>query len=302
MGKAGLTVVQICHEFESRHFRWRWTSRVQMRLYRAVYRNFTAIFFLSEDTRRRFLESFPFPKERAFAIPHGNQDIFRALAKGDLSIRSRYGLNTEDKVILFFGSLSRTKGLPDLLAAYAQVRDHCRGTKLLVIGYPSKHIDTRDLQIAARTLGIADSTVFDFRYVPAEEVGALIEAATVMVFPYRTATQSGALQVAYSYGRPVVATSVGGLSEVVEEGRSGCLVPPRSPKSLAAAIERIISDPELADAMGKYARELADTKFAWPPIAARILSVYRELLGREPDLRRDDGTVSHVDPDRQIQA
>jgi glycosyltransferase involved in cell wall biosynthesis len=71
---------------------------------------------------------------------------------------------------------------------------------------------------------------------------------------------------------------------------------------LAAAIERIISDPELADAMGKYARELADTKFAWPPIAARILSVYRELLGREPDLRRDDGTVSHVDPDRQIQA
>lgn len=98
-----------------------------------------------------------------------------------------------------------------------------------------------------------------------------------MAFPYLNSTQSASLQTAYAFGRPVVATRVGGLPEVVENGRSGLLVPPRNPTALAEALLTMVQKPELAAEMGAYGRQLAETRFAWPPIARRILGVYQQL-------------------------
>ncbi|HMB23634.1 MAG TPA: glycosyltransferase family 4 protein, partial [Anaerolineales bacterium] len=90
-------------------------------------------------------------------------------------------------------------------------------------------------------------------------------------------TQSGALQVAYTFGRPVVATQVGGLPEAVEHGRSGFLVPPNSPSELADGILKLVLNPELARVMGEYARHLSRTRFGWRTIAGQIIKVYAQL-------------------------
>ncbi|HFQ94548.1 MAG TPA: glycosyltransferase, partial [Anaerolineae bacterium] len=146
--------------------------------------------------------------------------------------------------------------------------------RLIVAGYPTKYISLPILRETAVNLGIADSVVFDARYIPIAEVGPLMELATVAVYPYLSSTQSGSLQVAYSFGRPVVATAVGGLPDVVEDGRSGFLVPPANPEALGEALGKIISSPALAQEMGAYARHLSQTRFAWGPIGAQILAVY----------------------------
>ena len=104
----------------------------------------------------------------------------------------------------------------------------------------------------------------------------MMEMATVVTYPYLTSTQSGALQVAYTFGRPVIATKVGGLPEAVEDGKSGLLVSAAAPDELAQAILKLIKDPGLAAQMGMYAKHLSDTKFSWDSIALKILGIYQD--------------------------
>jgi glycosyltransferase involved in cell wall biosynthesis len=127
-----------------------------------------------------------------------------------------------------------------------------------------------------RERGLEDVVAVDSRYVPDEEVRPLMELARFVVLPYRSATQSGVLHVAYACGRPVIATRVGGLPEVVEEGGTGRLVPPRSPRELADAMLALLDDPEGAARMGERALELSCTRFSWAAVARAILSAYEE--------------------------
>ena len=164
------------------------------------------------------------------------------------------------------------------MQAFALAHQQNPCARLIIAGFPTKFVDNNDLQRLAGDLGITQAVTFDARYIPIKEVASLMELASVVVYPYRNSTQSGALQVAYAFGRPVIATTVGGLPEAVENGRSGFLVPPETPEALASAILQIINNPQLAAEMGAYARHLSETRFSWTSIANQILAVYRDLL------------------------
>ncbi len=274
----GLCLTQICHEFELRERGSAPAAYLANRLYTAVYAQFSLIFLHGESNRRRFLQLFPQPEGKTAVIPHGNERIFAEQHGGEAvreKLRRQYRLADGEPVILFFGNLTPSKGLPELLRAFARAR--CQApARLIVAGYPTKYINLPILRETAVNLGIADSVVFDARYIPIAEVGPLMELATVVAYPYLSSTQSGSLQVAYSFGRPVVATAVGGLPDVVEDGRSGFLVPPANPEALGEALGKIISSPALAQEMGAYARHLSQTRFAWGPIGAQIIAIYQQ--------------------------
>lgn len=284
--RRGLTLAQICHEFELREQSGAMAAIANM-LYAGVYHNFSALFFHAEDNRRRFLELFDVPAERLHLIAHGNEALFpTTAAQGAVSpaeLRHRYRLAEDCPVVLFFGILTPSKGIPDLLAAFARVRREHPRAKLLVAGYPSKYISLADYRAQTAQLGIADDVIFDGRYIPFEEVAALMALARVVVYPYRNSTQSGSMQVAYAFGKPVVATRVGGLPDVVEAGKSGLLVSPQSPSELAEAIGVLLGAPQRAAEMGEYARHLSETRYSWQPIAAKIVGVYREISARETE-------------------
>lgn len=279
MRRNGLTLTQICHEFELREQEGPFSSLI-LSAYADIYKNFSAMFFHANENCQKFLSLFPFvQRERTHIIPHGNSGwlLDHFPQQFDLNIlREHYGILPGQPVILFFGLLSPSKGIEDLVEAFALVRRSC-DAKLLIAGYPTKHIDMDKLKEQIASLHLTEFVILDPRYVPLEEVSALMGLATVVVYPYRSSTQSGALQVAYTFGRPVVATEVGGLPEAVEQGRSGFLVPANSPADLAESILKLVTNPELARVMGEYARHLSGTRFSWKTVAKQIIQVYNNL-------------------------
>jgi glycosyltransferase involved in cell wall biosynthesis len=284
MRRRGLILIQICHEFELREKQGGLFSSLTVRAYADIYRNFSAIFFHARENCDKFLSLFPFVQNhRTHIIPHGNSSwLLRHFPQSRDwdGLRRRYALKPGQPVVLFFGLLAPSKGLQDLVEAFALVRQSS-DVKLVIAGYPTKHFDMEELKEKIAALALEDHIVLDTRYVPLEEVGALMGLATLAVYPYRSSTQSGALQVAYTFGRPVVATNVGGLPEAVEHGRSGFLVPANSPTELAEGILKLVTNRELAKVMGEYARHLSETRFSWKSVARQIVKVYDGLLEKE---------------------
>jgi glycosyltransferase involved in cell wall biosynthesis len=284
MRRRGLTLTQICHEFELRENRRGPFSSLTVRAYADIYQNFSAIFFHAKENCEKFLSLFPFVQnQRTHIIPHGNSGWLLKHFPRDhdwSALRRRYGVKPGQPVVLFFGLLAPSKGLEDLVKAFALVRQSS-DAKLLIAGYPTKHFGLEELQEKIAALELTDHVFLDTRYIPLEEVGALMGLATLAVYPYRSSTQSGALQVAYTFGRPVVATAVGGLPEAVEHGRSGFLVPANSPNELAGGILKLVANQQLAKVMGEYARHLSETRFSWRAVARQIINVYEGLLEDE---------------------
>jgi glycosyltransferase involved in cell wall biosynthesis len=278
----GLILTQICHEFEPREIAGGLFVGVNNHLQKSVFDNFAITFFHSESNRERFKVLYPsVDLTNSHIIPMGNGQIFPLVSDYSviqIALKKRYGISDAESVVLFFGNITPSKGVDDLLHAFAIVYAVSKSARLIIAGMPLKYIDIDSLVNLAEALGIQSATVFDTRYLPLEEVRPLIELADVVVYPYVSSTQSASIQAAYAFGKPVVATRVGGLPDIVVDGESGYLVSPQSPKELSDAILKIINNDELAQRMGLFAKNLSETRFSWLPIAGNIVDVYVDFL------------------------
>jgi len=266
--RAGITLTQICHEFESRDHGGT-TRAVTLRRNPAAFDTFDRIYLHGDGNRNRFHSIFDLPNDRTRAIPHGDESLFLDLAK-PLAESTDAGT----PIALFFGGLRPSKGLEDLIAAWERVR-HEVDAKLMICG-EAEGVDPVALRHQAEQLGAGASIEIDARYQPADRVAELMTRATVVVLPYRSATASGVLQVAYAFGVPVVATAVGTLAEDVEHGQTGLLVEPGDSASLSRALVQLLTDPTEATRMGAAARR-AGEDFGWDPIAESIVTDYEAL-------------------------
>ena len=166
-------------------------------------------------------------------IPHPVYEIFgnsipKKIAKERLNIR-------DEKVILFFGYIRPYKGLHVMIDAMKEVKKSLR-VKLLVVG--EFYDDEERYRWHMSDAQVRDVVDVVSDYVPNERVGEYFSAADVVMLPYLSATQSGIAQIAYNFDKPVIATNVGGLAEVVVDGVSGLVVPPNDFHALAKAICR----------------------------------------------------------------
>jgi glycosyltransferase involved in cell wall biosynthesis len=141
--------------------------------------------------------------------------------------------------LLFFGKIRRYKGLETFLRALSLVRKKMAFRAVIAGEF---YMAARPYHRLARRLGLEECLEWRDHYIPNEEVPAFFRTADLVVLPYVEATQSGVVPVAYQFGVPVVASDVGGLSEVVLEGKTGYLVPPLDPEALAERILRYFQE------------------------------------------------------------
>jgi len=182
----------------------------------------------------------------------------------------------EPGTFLFFGRMESYKGLRYLLDAGDILHSRGHDFRLVVAGTGDDLIRYRDRIASSRWVELID------RYIGAAEVPALFRRAMSVVLPYTDATQSGVSAMAFAYSRPVIATDVGDLPEVVIDGRTGLTVPPRDGESLACAMERMLLEHRLRDALAVNATRFAQENLSWPVIARSTSETYlRAVKGRE---------------------
>ena len=165
-------------------------------------------------------------------IPHPIYDIFGKKIDKQSAIKN-LGLNPSDKHLLFFGFIRKYKGLDLLLKAIADERLKKMGVKLIIAG--EFYDDKKEYLELISDLSIAENIIMKSNFIPSDEVKNYFCAADMITQSYRTATQSGVTQIAYSFDRPMLVTDVGGLSEIVPHNKVG-YVTSQNPKKIADAI------------------------------------------------------------------
>lgn len=177
-------------------------------------------------------------------------------------------LNPTDKYILFFGFIRKYKGLDLLLDAMKDERIKEAGIKLIVAGEFYGDGDSYLQQI--QNNGIGDSVKLFTEFIPNDEIKYYFSATDLVVQPYRTATQSGITQVAYHFEKPMVVTNVGGLAEVVPDGKVGFVTAPDATE-IATAILKFYEAGSLPDLKSNIATE--KQKYSWATLLSNLFGV-----------------------------
>ncbi len=195
---------------------------------------------------RRVVRTFLPVHELGGAIPP------RAIARATL------GIDDAANVALFFGHVRPFKGLDIALRAWPELT----GDVLLVVAGEAWWERESEYRVLAKSL---TNVRFDFRFIPDSEIATYFAAADVVLAPYRIEAQSGVALTAFHFARPVIATTVGGLPEIID-GNNGILIPPEDPAALARAVDDFFTTRDRA-AMERAAAASA-RRYSWPEYAA----------------------------------
>ena len=250
------------------------TPRLLVGANQHLFRLADAIATHSERDRAQIIGSGAVPS-RVTRVPQGTPGLFqRPIIAREEACRA-LSLDPSRPTILFFGLLKAYKGLEVLLSSLVTVRKRIPDVQLLIVGKPLEN--KLDYAGIISKLGLNGSVRWERSYVPSDHVGLPFAAADVVALPYHAASCSAVLLNAQAHSRPVVATKVGGFPEMVENGKTGLLVPPNDSASLAAALIELLRDPELARSMGERARENAMKHHDWPLIGQMTAEIYDTL-------------------------
>ncbi|UCH32936.1 MAG: glycosyltransferase family 4 protein [Armatimonadota bacterium] len=237
----------------------------------------------------RELEAWGIPAEKLVVIYNG-LDIegrFRPRPASGL-LHAQFGLPPAARLVGMIGQLTPWKGQHVFLRAAATVAAEHADAVFLVVGSPLFRDDgyRRQLNRLTRELRIEGAVMFTGRRDDVPEVLAELDVvvhASVLPDPLPTV-----LLEAGACAKPTVATACGGVPEIVDDGRTGLVVPSNDAEAMAAAVDRLLSDRDAASAMGAAARRLVEKRFRIEPFAERIESLYRELL-RSPAAAPEPG-------------
>jgi glycosyltransferase involved in cell wall biosynthesis len=201
---------------------------------------------------------------------HPTYNAFKLTDISKLDARKKLGLPENLKVLLFFGFVREYKGLKHLLNAMPLIVNKIPDCKLMIVGDIMESEKANYLQRIERT-GCKDSIMLVSDYVPDREVENYFSSCDLVVMPYESATQSGIAQIAYGFNKPVVATDVGGLPEVVLDNKTGYIVPPYQHELLADAVIKFFSENK-AESFKEFIESEA-FRFSWE----RMTEIVEEL-------------------------
>jgi glycosyltransferase involved in cell wall biosynthesis len=213
---------------------------------------------------------------------------------------SEVAVEEEEHLILFFGRIWQYKGLEYLIRAEPLISREVPDVRILIAGQGEDFSRYTSLMVHP------DRFIVDNEFISEQRTAEYFQRASVVVLPYIEASQSGVIPLAYSAAKPVVATEVGGLPEMVEHGATGYLVAPRNPAQLADAVVRLLLDRDLRRHMGLNGKRKLEAECSPEVIARKTIEVYRRAT--EGNIRgstrpaRVEPAESSVVPERKVSA
>jgi glycosyltransferase involved in cell wall biosynthesis len=181
--------------------------------------------------------------------------------------QKKLNLSDDQKIILFFGFIRDYKGLDWLIEAMSNAEVNSLNIKLIIAG--EFYVDAKPYFDLVEKYELNDSIIWKNDFIPDREVSTYFCAADVVVLPYKSATQSGITQIAYYYELPVIATDVGGLSELIPHERTGLICEPNS-GSISSAIVRYYT--EYLEPIYTANMKIDKVKFSWDSFVKTMLN------------------------------
>jgi glycosyltransferase involved in cell wall biosynthesis len=214
---------------------------------------------------------------------HPTYDIFASSADWTRdSARKALGM-TEEPMVLYFGAVRPYKGLKWLVDASPEIIKNVPGCRIFCVG--DYWDGPAEFENQAKSLGVlfdenhpeAGGVKIVSGYIANEEVGKYFEATDIVVLPYESATQSGIVQIAYGFKKPCIVTNVGGLPEVVLDGKTGYVIPPKNSKAIAEKTIEFFNDKN--NLTKKFEAEITEWRkvFDWSHMVETIESLIRDL-------------------------
>jgi D-inositol-3-phosphate glycosyltransferase len=247
-----------------------------------VYKTADILFVHSNSNKKALAQQIKLDEGKINVVPHGDFDFYipeRIVTKTEA--RRFFGLSQDQNVILFFGAIREYKGLDILLNSLPLVSLQIKNLTMIIAGSPDPIELKLEYESIISKLPKEIKVIYHAKFIPDAEIAKYFIASDVVVLPYRRISHSGILHIAYSFGRPVIATNVGDFEETIEEGKSGFVLPFNSKESLAEKIIQAFSDRRKLEEMGKYARHLSETKYTLKNHAEILKSIYEKMVNNK---------------------
>lgn len=195
---------------------------------------------------------------------------------GSYTYLQKYNLEKEyikkRNQILIFGRISPYKGIEELCKAFKIVVSEFSDAKLIIAGSGEYNFNITEYKVFP-------NYVFLNRYIPNNELVQLIQESQFVVCPYNDATQSGVIMTSFALDKPVVATNVGGLKEMIVHNQSGLLIEPNNISQLADSIKWMFKNPDVIEEMQNNIKNLnLNGSLSWYKIAKDLVSIYSKLM------------------------
>ena len=227
------------------------------------YRRAAQVIVHGEQIKQVVVDELRIPNEIVHVVP--------MIALGDDTVGTQ--IQEDNHLVLFFGRIWEYKGLEYLIRAEPLITAQVPDARIVIAGQGEDFARYRRMMVHPEHFIVYNE------YVSDDKRAELFRRASIVVLPYVGASQSGVIPVAYTFSKPVVATTVGGLPEMVAHGQTGYLVPPRDERALADAIVHLLQDKTLRRQLGANAKRKIDTECSPHVVAKETLAVYHCAIG-----------------------
>jgi glycogen(starch) synthase len=228
----------------------------------------------SQSMKNEICDHFNLPQEKVDVIPNAIDATKYQVSVDRGAVKQRYGVGWGEKLVLCVGRLVPQKGIEYFIQAIPAVAKRYPEARFVIVGEGwSRDI----LEAEARASGQGRKIQFT-GFASDQEVINLMSSADVLVVPSVYEPFGIVALEGMATGVPVVASRVGGLSEVIEHDRTGLFVYPKDPESIAWGIDKVLSDPNHARWLTENAKDKLHKAYSWEAVAMKTVDVYRKVV------------------------
>lgn len=243
-------------------------------IFKCIYKIQNYLVVHTDFIKKRLINEFKIAPEKIFLVKHGVYNVIENSEITKFSARKHLGINNNDFVILFFGIITRYKGMDLLLSSFKKLESELSNVKLVIAGKVENEYKKEYESIIKENR--TDNILRFMKYIYDDEVEYFFKSADVTVLPYLEASQSGVLFLSYAFGIPVIVPELGSFPDDILVGKTGYLFEPGNTESLYNTIKLFLSEWQLAnDNSYKYIKDFAQTNYSWESTGKELAKLYR---------------------------